>query len=176
MKSKNFLWTLFLCGLMAMALALVATGCDDDDDSDDLPVPGDPVPDDGDPAPDDAAPDPVADDVVDDDIDSILTPVLVAPTLWSPPDRTDHQVPVRGTKNINFQWSSVPGAKSYELHYIAGTICFPDAERTIPVAGTSITLTLDPANYEWKVRAVIRDTKGPYSATRLLVIFDGYCN
>ena len=163
MKSKNYLWTFLLCGLMAMALALVATGCDDDDDR--APSADETAPDgDGDTPPDvgpiDEAPGVGEGEDEEDDIDLELPPVvLVAPTLVSPADNATVRSSDPGVK-VKFRWNAVAGATGYVITIKATETA---------VDGTSYTKVFDVgtmASYTtWKVRAVRDDDQGPSSAT-----------
>ena len=172
MKSMKYLWTLLLCGLMAMTLALATTGCDDDDD-DRSPSADETVPDgdgDGEGGGEGDAPPaegPIDDDPgvgegegEEDDVDLDLPPVLlVAPTLVSPADNATVRSSTAGVK-VKFRWNAVSGATGY-------IITIKATETT--VSGTSYTKVFEVGSSAtwttWKVRAVRGDDQGPSSAT-----------
>lgn len=168
MKKKQYLWTLLLCGLMAMALALTTTGCDDDDHHHDGPGADETAPDsddngeDGDTPPDvgpiDEAPE--VGEGEDDDLDLDLPPVvLMAPTLVSPANDATVRSSTSGVK-VKFRWNAVAGATGYVITIKA---------TETPVTGTSYTKVFEVTPLgswtTWKVRAVREETQGPTSDT-----------
>ncbi len=90
-----------------------------------------------------------------------LTVSLNTPGLTSPANGSTVFV----GSTLNFSWSSVPGATSYDLEFDTGL----GIETTTNVTAPSLALPLTPAHvgpHTWRVRAKLGSAAGPWSGSR----------
>jgi hypothetical protein len=92
---------------------------------------------------------------------------LGTPTLSAPTDG----VTVNVGSTLNFSWSTVSGATSYDVEFDAGT----GYVSTTNVLGTSLSIVVQAVSigsHTWHVRARNATTNGAYSATRKYTVTD----